>query len=63
MDWKKQLKEAGLTKSLLSQNLGLHPNTVTLWQDNPPKYARAYVDILIRYQRAKEELQRVYMKW
>lgn len=45
------LKRAGITKAELSRRLGINPRTVTSWGDNPPHYAVAYLDLLIKYNR------------
>lgn len=45
-----QLKRAGLTKAELSRRLGLSPNTVSSWRE-PPQYAKAYIDLLIDFNR------------
>lgn len=42
------LARAGLSKRELSRVLGLYPSTVTRWGDNPPQYARAYLELRAR---------------
>lgn len=49
--FKDLLKQAGLTKAELSRQLGLNPRTVSSWGGNPPRYATAYIELLISYRR------------
>ena len=49
--FKPLLERAGLTKTALSKALGLNLNTVSKWGDSPPRYALAYVELLIEYNR------------
>lgn len=45
------LKQAGITKSGLAKRLGLTSNSVSKWGDSAPKYAIAYLLLLIEYNR------------
>lgn len=48
------LKRAGLTKAELSRRLGLSPTSVSKWNImEPPKYAVAYLELLIEYNRVR----------
>ncbi len=51
MDFTALLKRAGLNKRELADNLGITPTTVSEWGSNPPKYATAYVELLIEVNR------------
>lgn len=53
MDFKSLLKEAGLTKTAFAKLLGMNPNSVSNWKDNPPIYAMAYLELLIKYNSIK----------
>lgn len=43
------LKHAGLRKSDLAKRLGVSNNCVSKWKGRPPKYAAAYLLLLIEY--------------
>ena len=43
------LERAGITKAELSRRLGLHSSTVSGWKLDPPRYAEAYLYLLIAY--------------
>lgn len=45
------LKQAGLRKSDLARRLGISLNCVSKWGDKAPKYATAYLLLLIEYNR------------
>jgi len=47
------LKRAGITKAELARRLGLNPRTISGWGAHAPKYAVAYLDLLIEYNRVK----------
>ncbi len=49
MSFKVLVRQAGLDKRALADALGLQPNTVYSWGDSPPKYADAYLRLLIAY--------------
>lgn len=49
--FKELLKRAGIRKSDLARLLGITPRTISLWKDNPPQYAIAYLHLLIEYNR------------
>ena len=44
--WMAKLKELGLTKKQLSKELGVSPEQVTRWGEDPPRYAVAYVNLM-----------------
>lgn len=50
-DFKAHLARAGINKSKLAKELGLNPRTISTWVNDPPTYARAYLDLLIAYKR------------
>lgn len=45
------LVRAGMTKAELSRQLGLTAGAVSRWGDVCPRYARAYLCLLIQYNR------------
>ena len=45
------LKRAGLTKAELARRLGLNIRTVSSWRDSPPRYAVAYLELLVEVNR------------
>lgn len=47
------LERAGITKAELSRRLGLTQAGVSKWKNDPPKYARAYLELLIEYNRVR----------
>ena len=47
------LKRAGITKSELARRLGLTANAVSRWKDDPPKYAVAYLEQMIEFNRVR----------
>ena len=47
------LKRSGLTKAELSRRLGITANAVSKWHDAPPKYAIAYLELLVEYNRVR----------
>ena len=53
MTFKELLKNAGITKADLARELGLNPRTISAWGYKPPIYAQAYLELLIRYNRAR----------
>ena len=44
-DLERLLDAADMNQTQLSKALGIHRNTVTAWRGNPPKYARAYLEL------------------
>lgn len=48
------VRMSGLSKIELAEVLGLDKGTVYNWQQSPPKYAVAYLELLIRYNRIKQ---------
>ena len=53
MSFKVLVRQAGLDKKALADSLGLQPNTVYAWGESPPKYAMAYLELLIEYNRIR----------
>mgnify|MGYP001606336853 CR=1 FL=1 len=47
------LKRAGLTKAELARRLGLTANAISRWRNNPPRYAVAYLEQMIEFNRIK----------
>ena len=47
------LERAGLTKAELARRLGLNPRSVSAWRDSPPKYATAYLELLVEFNRVR----------
>lgn len=45
--FKHLLKTAGITKAELSRQLGITADAVSRWGDSPPRYATAYLELLI----------------
>lgn len=39
------LKKTGITKAQLARELGVSARQVSKWQDNPPQYAIAYLEL------------------
>lgn len=50
------LDELGWSKARLARKLGVHVNTVTKWGDEPPEYARAYLEAVVSKKRLRDEL-------
>lgn len=46
--FEKKLKKAKLSKKNLADLLLISPKTVYQWQDEPPGYALAYLDLVIK---------------
>ena len=53
MEFAELLKRAGITKAELARRLGLTPNGVSKWGQNPPKYAVTYLELLESFNRVK----------
>ena len=51
MNFEETLKRAGIKKADLARSLGLSRNTVSSWGDEPPRYALAFLELLIAYNR------------
>lgn len=51
--FKELLLRAGITKAELARRIGIDARTVSMWKDYPPKYATAYVELLINYNRVR----------
>ena len=47
------LERAGITKAELARRIGVTANAIAKWKDNPPKYATAYLELLIEYNRVR----------
>ena len=47
------LKRAGLTKAELARRLGLTANAISRWRNNPPRYAVAYLEQVIEFNRIR----------
>jgi DNA-binding XRE family transcriptional regulator len=47
------LERAGITKAELARRLGLNSRTVSAWGEEVPRYALAYLELLIAYNRVR----------
>jgi transcriptional regulator with XRE-family HTH domain len=47
------LSRAGLTKAELARRLGVTANAVSKWGNDPPRYAVAYLELLVEYNRVR----------
>lgn len=47
------LERAGITKAELARRLGLNPRSVSAWGNNAPKYAMAYLNLLVEYNKVR----------
>lgn len=47
------LRRAGLRKADLARKLGITADAVSRWKGNPPKYAVAYLELLIEFNRVR----------
>ena len=45
------LTRAGINKAELARQLGMNPRSVSAWGNNPPQYAVAYLELLIKYRK------------
>jgi ribosome-binding protein aMBF1 (putative translation factor) len=52
------LKELGWSKRHLAEWLGVHPNMVSRWRENPPMYAQRALQERLRYKRAIDRMTR-----
>jgi len=53
MDFEGLLDRAGITKAELARRLGITANGVSKWGNSPPKYATAYLELLVEYNRVR----------
>lgn len=51
MTFPELLARAGINKSELARRLGVNPRTISAWGDEPPRYAVAYLELLIEFNR------------
>lgn len=51
MSFKELVKRAGISKAELARRLGLNANSVTNWGNSAPRYATAYLELLIELNR------------
>ena len=47
------LRRAGINKSELARRLGIKPGTISSWKGEFPGYAKAYLELLIEYNRVR----------
>ena len=47
------LERAGMTKAELGRELGLSLGTVSRWGDRCPRYAEAYLHLVVAYNRVR----------
>ena len=52
-DYLDLLKQSGLKKRELAERLGRGVVSVARWQDKPPKYVTAYLEVLVENQKLK----------
>jgi hypothetical protein len=45
------LDRAGMTKAKLARTFLMTPTAISLWGNNPPRYARAYLELLVAYKK------------
>ena len=48
MTFENMLSEAKMTKTALAERLGLSRVAVSKWKDSPPRYAIAYLELVIK---------------
>jgi predicted transcriptional regulator len=53
VDFSGLITRAGITKAELARLLGITSNAVSKWGDNPPRYAVAYLELLIEFNRVR----------
>lgn len=53
MSFKDLLARAGITKAKLARDIGISARAVSAWGNCPPKYAVAYLELLIEYNRIR----------
>ena len=49
---------AGITKAELARQLGMTANGISKWKKSPPRYAEAYLELLIENRRLKLEARK-----
>lgn len=47
------LRRAGITKAELARRLGVTANAVSKWGEGAPRYAVAYLELLVEYNRVR----------
>ncbi len=47
------LERAGLTKADLARKLGVSTRAIAYWKESPPEYAKAYLELLIEFNRGR----------
>ena len=53
MDFIGLLARSGITKAELARRLGISSNAVSKWGNGPPRYAVAYLELLIEFNRVR----------
>lgn len=48
---KELLERAGITKAELARRIGIRRETISGWKEDWPRYAVAYLELLIEYNR------------
>ena len=51
--FKQLLDRAGIRKADLARRLGIKAASISKWKDDPPRYAVAYLELLIDYNRVR----------
>lgn len=52
-DFEKMLKSLNMARADVAKSLGLSPRSVSAWGDDPPRYATAYLELLVEYNRVR----------
>ena len=53
MDFAVLLGRAGITKAELARRLGITANAISKWGNSPPRYATAYLELIIEFNRVR----------
>ena len=51
MTFTELLKRAGISKAELARKLGMNPRSISAWGEDAPRYAVAYLELLIEFNR------------
>lgn len=53
MEFTELLERAGISKAELARRIGITANAIAKWGNSPPRYATAYLELLIAYNRVR----------
>ena len=53
------LESTGYSKARVARELGISPEQISRWREEPPQYAMAYLQQIERNQKIQSKLQRV----